>query len=90
MFAEKETHLVAYMAKPTQKLPCSAIAFRMVAHADKGKKVLETLDVASTNSNCQREETARGTSPSFVDLVVFKIRGSALQSAFEMIVFTGR
>ena len=62
----------------------------MVAHADKGKKGLETLDFASGNSNCQREERARGTSPSFVDLVVFKISGSALQSAFEMVDFTGR
>ena len=68
MFAEKETFLVANMAKHTfKKVPCSAIAFRMVAHADEGKKVLEPLDVASTNSNCQREERARGTSPSFFD-----------------------
>ena len=42
----------------------------MVAHADElEKKVLETLDVASTNGNCKREERARGTSPSFVNQV---------------------
>ena len=62
----------------------------MVAHANEGKKILEALDVASTNSKCQREERARGTSPSFVDLVVLKIHGSTLQSAFEIIDFTGR
>ena len=40
LFAEKETLLVANMAKPTKKVPFSEIAFRMVAHADEGKKVL--------------------------------------------------
>ena len=47
----------------------SEIAFRVVAHTDDGKKVLETLDVASTKGNCKREERARGTSPSFVHIL---------------------
>ena len=50
----------------------------MVAHADEGKTVLEPLDVASTNSNCQREERARRI-PSLTKLAVLKIHGSALQ-----------
>ena len=61
----------------------------MVAHADEGKTVLEPLDVASTNSNCQREERARRI-PSLTKLAVLKIHGSALQEAFEIIDFTGR
>ena len=44
-----------------------------------------------TNSNCRKEKRARGTSLlSLTKLVVFKIRGSALQSAFEIIDFTER
>ena len=90
MFAEKgdSSSCIYGKAHLTGSLLCNCISYGSARR--QGKKVLETLDVASTNSNCQREERARGTFPSFVDLVVFKISGSALQSAFQMIDFTGR
>ena len=42
-------------------LLCNCISYGSAR--PRGKKILETLDVASTNSKCQREERA----PSFVD-----------------------
>ena len=64
----------------------------MVAHADEGKKKYLNLEMLQEQIVTVRGRKEHGGLPllSLTKLVVFKIPGSALQWAFEIIGFTGR